>query len=596
MKRAAVLVVCSVFFVPVGATSARAQGLKEPGVLSITFYLRAGLNDEAVLCSDHDFRDRADAYRFARALAPKLALGPGHFRYDTIDYRDCVRIFPNRGLTRAGQRPHERTFSFDGQRVLDEAKKDFQLEVLRETVCIPVLSHAVAPTPSVSNLSTYCDHPFERDDTWLSSETGSVQPIEVSFRGTPTYLLLGLLGDAAFWVMAAGLLFVIARAPKRREWRFFTGKSRFIAWPLDIVLMFVLVFAAAVIAPYWSGWIPSLQAYLHIGVPGEAVLVTLPTLGLCFAMIAGPIQGTGPHRAARTSARLADPGTTPSGMIPRLDIPNRVDARSITYFLIGLLPFLALIVLMNDVRAGLAAHVVFLTLAFLFLFGDPLWRRLKFWSGHGRDETTRLTLVRSELSGLNVHLSRAYSSRNPVLGDLWMPSAGRVTPVQLAGNSVVVWRRLWTQSPALVAGAALDSVGLRNEWIVVPFLLFAATLGEIDGRHLAHGISIAVAALASLFLIRWMATIVKRRKLIRAATRSPRAPLYLQGLLLRRWISARVVAPKKLPSSQFFARRQPSTHIWKGALKAADRFASRANIPPDRVEAIVREVMATDLG
>jgi hypothetical protein len=314
MSRARVLLVLPALLV-LSPAPARAQDFNDQGVLSVSFYLRASLNDEALLCSDHDFRDRAEASNFAHVIAPKLGFGLGTFVFDTIDYKDCVRLFPDKGLTRPGPKPHERVFHFDPNPVVAAANKEFHLDLIGIDVCTPELPTRVSSAIQ-DRFGGSCDHPFQQTYSWFSSEDGSAPVIDVSFRATPASLLRALVGHAVFWALIAGLLGLLAYRLKRKQWRFFIN-HRFIAWTLNVILMIVLLFCVVFIVPYWTNWIPSLQMYIHIGVGGEAALVAIPAIGLLFTMI----RAVGRLRAPQTPVPAAGAASGTEG-IPQLGVPD----------------------------------------------------------------------------------------------------------------------------------------------------------------------------------------------------------------------------------------------------------------------------------
>ena len=599
MKRAAFLLLVPALIVLSGATPSFAQGLQEPGVISLDFTPRPAGNDEIVMCSDHDFPSINEALAFAHALAPKLGFGPGSINYDTVDYKDCVRLTPDAGLTRPGPRKHERIFSFDPMPVFDEAKREFHFTVLALTVCVPSLPATVSPLPQQS-IGGACEHPFDHEDDWTSDEFGSLRPIEVRFRATPESLIFGILGDAAFWGLVAAILFFLALRQSRKQWRFFI-KHRFWAWILNVALMLVLVFGAIEIGPYWSSWIQSLQLYVHLGVPGEGFLVAIPALALCAVMVVGPIRAgrsnRGPRDAARGSPSLATADSS-AAPIPRL--AEGWGSRAFVYFILNGTPFVAFVVLTNNISIGRGGQIALLALAGVFLLGDWFWRALRRWIAGSREATSKMTLVRSDLGGLGVHISRAFVSETLLFGDVSSPAPGRLTPVLLEGRDVVVWRVIESQPSAVLTGAAIDSIGLNSEWMVVPFLLavllFNLTLPETAHHHISPSVVSGAAVVGFIFLVRSSRALFRRRRLIREAAQSPRAAYYLRGMLLRRWIAARRVASKRPARWRFLSRAQPASQIWRGAMRSAARFAEQARIPRDVWQRVVQEVMATDLG
>ena len=330
--------------------------------------------------------------------------------------------------------------------------------------------------------------------------------------------------------------------------------------------------------------------------------MAVPALALCILMVSAPIKAARPHRSAkapelRTTTSQAG-GPADDAPIPRLT--EGWGSRAIIYFILTGTPFIAFVILAKEISIGRWGRIAFLILAGFFLSGDLFWRGLKRWIAHSRDATSKLTLVRSDLAGLGVHVSHAFLSENLLVGDVSVPAPGRMTPVLLEGRSVLVWRMIESQPPAVLTGAAIDSVGLNSEWMIVPFLvavvLFNATLPETAHHEISPRIVAWAAAIGFVFLVRASFAIFRRRRLIRAAAQSPRAAMYLRGMLLRRWVAARRVAPKRPVGRRFFARRLPSSQVWRGALRSAARFAEQAHISPDVWQPIVQEVMRLDLG
>src|SRR5260221_2174714 len=168
MKRAVALLLFPALLVLTNAAAATAQPGHESGLLSITFAPRPAGNDEILLCSDHDFQSRGEALAFGRTLAPKLGFGPGTITFDTVDYKDCVRLTPDHRLSFPGPRSHERTFRFRGNPVLDAARPDVHLNPVNASVCVPSLPSIVSPTPKLSLLGG-CEHPLDHKDEWFSN-------------------------------------------------------------------------------------------------------------------------------------------------------------------------------------------------------------------------------------------------------------------------------------------------------------------------------------------------------------------------------------------------------------------------------------------
>jgi hypothetical protein len=283
MKRAAaMLALVCIWLVIASPTAARAQSSGDE-TLYIFIALRAGLNDGIEMCSDHDFANATEALDFARALTPPLGLGPMRAEWDPSD-QDCVDLAPPHPLSKVGPRPHERSFHFDPAPVRAVAAQTFTLPRAEVEICTPELPTRVISPLDVTTYSDDCDRPFQRTyDFYLADVSES---IDVSFRATPTSMLRGLLGALLFWGIIAGLLTLMWRLLTKREWRLFV-KHRIIAWTLDTVLLLLILFAAIFIVPYWTSWVPSVQMYLHVGVPGEGVLVFVPALVLIAFMTRG---------------------------------------------------------------------------------------------------------------------------------------------------------------------------------------------------------------------------------------------------------------------------------------------------------------------
>ena len=316
MKRAAVLIALSMF-VLASPAPVRAQTSNDNGEMSLSFFLRASLRDEIVACSDHDFRDSSEALSFSDALGPELGFGPGDAVYDSDTYKDCVRMFPDRDLTTPGPRSHERIFDWNDAATQEVAAKELHLRLSTVTVCAPELPSSISPT-SYESANGDCDHPFQYEHTWFSDESGHVPEIKLSFRATAASLLVGLLGEAAFWGVITFLLIVFVRRMRRKEWRFFV-KHRFIAWPVDVIVAAVLLFLAGELAPYETGWIPSLQLYLRLPPLVETILVGMPAVALVVLMLVGPARQV--RRIRRAAHPVWVPSPPPPGP-PTLALPD----------------------------------------------------------------------------------------------------------------------------------------------------------------------------------------------------------------------------------------------------------------------------------
>ena len=592
MKRAALLIAV-VSLATALPQMANAQSTPDDqGVFYVFIALRAGLNDGIQICSDHDFRDSREAYGFARTLEPAFGIPGLQPSYDPSNATDCVDLITSHPLSRPGPRPHERSFHFDPGPVGELADKSFKLDVTEIEICTPELSTRVTNSNDLEVYRGDCDRPFQQTYDYVPF-IDAPGPIDISFRATPGSLLRGLLGVVLFWTLVAGVLALLAHVFGKRGWRFFAN-HRIVAWTMDVILMLGIVFCWLFIAPYWTNWIPSLQMYAHIGVAGEITMLIVPTIGIPVAMVAGPVAAT-----RQTNPKISSkPENTAVGSasIPRLEITGMWDARSVLIIMVGLVPAIAFVILLNGGHGGLRLHLFVLVLAALYLFGDVLWLRLRLWAGHAEDRTSKFTLPRSELRGLGAHVMGGYVTRGPLVADVLVNRGPRLSAVVLSGRTLLVWTKIEDQAPAVISGAAIDSVGVGSEMALVPILILAGVFGNTPGIRVWPGIYIIAGSLGALFFARLGLSASRRARLMRAAARSPRSSSYLKGLLLRRWIAARVASPKRPMKPKFFASRQPSRKIWKAALRSANRFAARANIPPERVQGIVQEVMATDLG
>jgi hypothetical protein len=592
MKRAALLLLVAPILLVARPIPARAQAYNNKGVLSVMFFLRASLNDVAVVCSDHDFRDSTEAYAFARAIGPKLGFGTGTVEYDRFSARDCVSVFPDDGLTRPGPKPHERVFRFDGNPVVAFAKKEFQLELMGIDVCTPELPTTIPPTTGQERFGGgTCDHPFQQSYSWFSDEYGSVPVINVSFRATPASLLRGLLGQAAFWgLVVLGLMFLF-RSMSRRSWRLFV-KHRVVAWIPTAILMLGLIFCAVFIAPYWTNWIPSLQLYAHIGIGGEAALVWLPVLALGTVMIAGPIRGAAKYRANQPDATF----TFESGSveIPRLEWGPRNDLRTFLPSVAQIAPFIGIVILISSGRNKNLWFVGVGLLASVF-FADDLWAAFQIRASMAADVTSRQTLLRGELRNLDIEMSHFYTTERPIVGQPNPWTGAAIAPIGIYRRRLTLLKHMEGLPPGVLAGATIDSIRM-GAWLHLPYVVI---LVAITGpRDISGGIRALIAGVVLLVVAsRIGATLIRRGRAYRLAVQSPRKETYLRGLIMNRWVTARLMAPRSWSGWQRgLLRVQPSVRLWKASRRAISRFAARANIPPERVQAIVQGVMSTDLG
>jgi hypothetical protein len=387
------------------------------------------------------------------------------------------------------------------------------------------------------------------------------------------------------------ILAFVAWILRRRKWRLFV-KHPVIAWLLDIVLAIALILFWGGFAGYGSGWIPSLQLYLHIGDPGAAAIIGIPSLLLLTAMIAGPRHAVRRFHPPAAGVSLPTSAVeSRTGTIPRLQVPGRWDLRSITIALIPALPLILFLGLVESWLKGPGIRLVALAIAAIFLFIDGSWVQLQLWAARARDGSSRLTLQRGELRSLGVDVTKVFIASKPVTVDVrW--GAGPMTPVAIGGRTLVVWERVIGLPPSMLAGAAIDSLGLRQPWITVPYLVGAAAL--VEGRGRTAIIQIGAGVLAVLFVVRVAISVRKRLSVLRIAARSHRSPDYLRGFLIARWISSRISAAR-VGASRGFGRWHPAAQNWRRSLRAAQRFASRANIPPEEFQAIVEEVVTIDL-
>ncbi len=318
MKRAAILLVAPLLLFGQTASARTATNAPVHGVLRVSFFIRAAQNDEAWLCSDHDFIDAAEADTFVAVLGPRLGFGGGRYEFDP-DAKNCLRLFPTTGFTEPGPRAYERTFTLDGGLVAAAAFQHFKLSEIEVHVCFPELPRIIEPAPKRLLFGGDCDHPSQSVYLWTGTYDSPPQ-ISISFRATPASLLRGILGDAAYWAFVAGVLWLITRSLRRRRWRLF-DRHRLIAWPLNLLVMLIFLVGAIMFAPYWSGLIPSLQLYLRIGVIGEAILVSLPALTLAVFVIAGPIRVRRQLAPSSGPPSIAHGGALPGG-IPSLEVPG----------------------------------------------------------------------------------------------------------------------------------------------------------------------------------------------------------------------------------------------------------------------------------
>ena len=317
MKRAAAMLafVCIALVVP-APTVARAQPAGD-GTLYIFIALRAGLNDGIEMCSDHDFANSTEAADFARALTLPLGFGYLPAEYDASNARDCVDLSGGHPLTKAGPHPHERSFHFDPGPVRSIASQVLHLPDVEVEICTPELPTRVSSSLYPSLYSGDCDRPFQRTYDFYPGDAH--EPIDVSFRATPASMLRGLAGVALFWAIVAGLLGLIVRSLTKRGWRFFI-RHRIIAWFLDVILLLVIFFCAIFIAPYWTNWVASVQMYLHVGVPGEAVLVSVPVLCILAFMTRGTASQVSRFRPRPSMPSQPQPAPAPG--LPTLALPD----------------------------------------------------------------------------------------------------------------------------------------------------------------------------------------------------------------------------------------------------------------------------------
>ena len=547
-------------------------------VLIVSFQLRANLHDEILVCQDTDFSSESQALSVADRLQPLFGIEGMSSSYDPTYQQDCFTYSLSHPLTKAVPGRHERLFTFDARPLIAGVSKVGYQGLSFET-CVPQLRvKLIEPKAGSSNYTACDDQGFAFD---VSST--NLNRIAISFAATPRTLLFGVLTIDLFWTIIILILAFLVWLLNRWKWRFFIT-LRFIAWPLDIILLVALSFLWGAFAAYESPWIPSLQLYLHIGDAGAVAIIGLPIIGMLVAFTAGV------RHEIRRFASLS----TQSAPAARVDVPRLTAPRAQVVVFLQLLPFVAAMListrLLGSRAVGPGSEYAAIGFSLLLLGIEPLWSSARVSLAGGLDRSTQTIRVASALKSVGINPAHIYvSSRPPGRGSI----PEMMSPVSLTGSSVIIWEKIATMDPSVLAGAAIETLGVSTLVLGAIYLAFTVLISEprADVTVLAPSL---VGLVLLLVAIRIILGVRRRRRTLDAAARSVQASDFLKGILLGRWIAARLVARRS--ARAFPASMRPSGQSWRRGLRVADRFAARANIPPERVQAIVQEVMATDLG
>ena len=552
-----------------------------PPEFRVILQLRTTLRDAVMACPAGGFGEgdvAAKARTLGSAVADAIGIKARRVRYDRDVDDECAQIDPDRPLTVAGSRSHERTLSIDTSRLFALADRE-RRGSLSAIVCTPSLPTNIRPHGA--RKSGDCEQ-------W-GFAFDSPATISIDFRATWFTLLKGLAASIAFWV----LVWFIARRTRRLldrkdRWRAFAGRLRVFAWAAVVVPALVVIAIWALIVQYITGFVPSLQLMFGVGVPGELTTSLAPSLALFIPAVAVPMGEAKRLRQQRPEPR---DDSVPSNLAP-LSVEIPAAARS-TFAMMNSMTLAPLFFI--AVLAETAFHqgvVVLLALVFvpIELVAAPL-TRARLLAAYGAHDAGPLYLGRwkpsADAVGHQVDRALIVPVPTRLVGD-------RLGAVRHAGDALLVWERLKDVPPLLLAGGLLNAPPLEaSVGAALALFAIAGSIRSTVERPVAPWSLFIIPGL--LIFVRMVPALRARIVGRRRAARHPHASEILKGML----VIGRVEAQLQLMPVQHRAPGRVKRHradlIWKSSVKRAKRFAKRSSIDQRRFEEILQEAREMDL-